>query len=128
MALTVDTTLLTNVCTWIGRAHNAYIRLVGSEGDQEGPFYWLEAVKSSIRGGNDLSTGITSGSALAVAAQGSPNNTVNITGGLVTVSGASVTVASNATYGSASIFTQTATDGSALIAGQFYDLALCADH
>ena len=128
MPLTLSTTLLTNACTWVGNAHNAYIRLVGDEASQNSPFYWLEAVKSYIRGGNDLTTGITSGSAIAVAAQGSPNNTINITGGLITVNNQSVTVATNATYGSATIFTQNCTDGSALLAGQFYDVAVCADH
>jgi hypothetical protein len=127
MALTVDTTLVTNVCTWVGRAHNAYIRVVGNEGNQNGPFYWLEAVKSYARGGNDLTTGITSGSLVAVAQVG-PGVTVNVTGGAVTILGAAVTCATNATYGSSTIWGQTCTDGSALIAGQFYDAALCCDH
>ncbi len=127
MALTVDTTLLTNVCTWIGQAHNSYIRVVGTEHDQNSPFYWLEVVKSYSRGGNDLSTGITAGSAISVAQVG-PGNTVNVTGGACTINGASVTAATNATYGSATIFPQTCTDGSALVAGQFYDAALCCDH
>jgi len=128
MPLTIDTTLLTNVCNWVGRAHNAYIQAVGDEANQESPFYWLEAVKSYVRGGNDLTTGIAAGSALTVAAQGSPNNTVNITGGNVVINGQTVAVATNATYGNATIFSQTCTDGSALAPGQFYDLALCADH
>lgn len=127
MALTIDTTLLTNVTTWVGRAHNAYMRVVGTEAHQNGPFYWLEAVKSYARGGNDLRTGITAGSAIAVAQVG-PGVTVNVTGGLVTIEGTSVTVATNATYGSSTIFTQTCTDGSPLLAGQFYDAALCCDH
>lgn len=127
MPLTIDTTLLTNVCTWIGRAHNAYIRVVGNEGSQQSPFYWLEAVKSYTRGGNDLTTGITAGSAVAVAQVG-PGVTVNVTGGAVTILGAAVTAATNATFGSSTIWGQTCTDGSALLAGQFYDAALCCDH
>lgn len=127
MSLTVDTTLLTNVCNWIGQAHNAYIRVVGHEGDQNSPFYWLENVKSYCRGGNDLSTGLTIGSLVNVAQVG-PGNTVNVTGGAVTINGAAVTCATNATYGSATIFSQTATDGSPMIAGDFYDAALCCDH
>jgi hypothetical protein len=127
MALTIDTTLVTNVTTWIGRAHNSYIRVVGTEHDQNSPFYWLEAVKSYCRGGNDLSTGITSGSLVAVAQVG-PGITVNVTGGAVTINGAAVTAATNATFGSSTIWGQTCTDGSALVAGQFYDAALCCDH
>jgi|GEM_PF-6015818 len=126
MSIAVDTTLLTNVCTWVGRAHNEYMRVVGNEGHQSGPFYWLEAVKSYCRGGNDLTTGITSGSLVAVAQVG-PGITVNVTGGAVTIQGAAVTCATNATFGSTATWSQTCTDGSALLAGQFYDAALCCD-
>jgi len=126
MSIAVDTTLLTNVCTWVGRAHNEYMRVVGNEGHQSGPFYWLEAVKSYCRGGNDLITGITAGSAVAVAQVG-PGITVNVTGGNVTIQGAAVTCATNATFGSTATWSQTCTDGSALLAGQFYDAALCCD-
>lgn len=128
MALTLDTTLLTNVCYWVGRAHNSFVAAVGRESDTETPFWWVEMIKSFVRGGNDLQTGIASGSALAVAAQGTPNNTVNITGGNVVINGQTVAVATNATYGSSTIFTQTCTDLSPLTSGQFYDAALCADH
>jgi len=126
MSIAVDTTLLTNVCTWVGRAHNEYMRVVGNEGHQSGPFYWLEAVKSYCRGGNDLITGINSGSAVNVAQVG-PGITVNVTGGAVTIQGAAVTCATNATFGSTATWSQTCTDGSALLAGQFYDAALCCD-
>jgi len=126
MSIAVDTTLLTNVCTWVGRAHNEYMRVVGNEGHQSGPFYWLEAVKSYCRGGNDLITGINSGSAVNVAQVG-PGITVNVTGGAVTIQGAAVTCATNATFGSTATWSQTCTDGSALVAGQFYDAALCCD-
>ena len=128
MTLAIDRDLLTNVCTFVGRAHNRYIRVVGSESEEDGPFYWLEAVKSYARGGNDLKTGIPTTSLLTVAAQGSPTFTVNITGGDVTISGTTVAVSTAATYGSAAIFSQTCTDGSALTAGQFYDAAVCTDH
>lgn len=126
MSLSIDTAMLTAVTTFVGRAHNAYIRVVGNEGNQNGPFYWLEAVKSYARGGNDLTTGITAGSAVAVAQVG-PGITVNVTGGAVTVLGAAVTAATNATFGSTATWSQTCTDGSALVAGQFYDAALCCD-
>lgn len=128
MPLTLDTTLLTNVTYWVGRAHNSFVSAIGRESEAETPFWWVEMIKSFVRGGNDLQTGIASGSLLAVAAQGSPNNTVNITGGNVIINGQTVAVASNAAYGSSTIFTQTCTDLSPLSAGQFYDAALCADH
>lgn len=240
--LNVDTTLLTNVCTWIGKAHNQYIAVVGDETDPNCPMYWLEQVKSYVRGGNDVRTGMvaasvavpgaptlatasgttlgvgvykyqitfvvggeTSGGTEAsitttsnntnvnltniplgpagctqrgvyrtavggatgteklvayiadnttttytdstadgslganipttnqsgtpsVAAQGSPTNTVNITGGTVQIDGVLYSAPTNAAYGSASIWTQTCTDGSPLLAGQFYDAYLCVDH
>jgi hypothetical protein len=240
--LSIDTTLLTNVCTWVGKAHNTYLAAVGDETHQSSPTYWVETVKSYVRGGNDVRTGMiatavtvpgaptlatatgstlgvgaykyqltfvvggeTSGGTEAsitttsgntnvnltaiplgptgctargvyrtavggatgteklvayindntsttytdsladgslgaaiptsnlsgtptVAAQGSPNNTVNITGGSVQINGIPVAVATNATYGSSTIFTQTCTDGSPLTAGQFYDAAICVDH
>jgi hypothetical protein len=243
MPLTIDTTLMTNVCNWIGQAHNSYIRVIGHEGDQNSPFYWLEAVKSYTRGGNDLTTGLvpaainttpgvasvataagttlgvglyryqitfvaggetaggteftitttTSNTNVAMTAiptgaagttgrkiyrtqvggatgterllgtlagnitttftdniadaaivaatvvptvstAGTPtvtsnsNATVNITGGTVQINGQLVLCPTNATYGSTSIFSQTATDQALMVGGDFYDAALCVDH
>jgi hypothetical protein len=129
----LDTSLLTNLTTAIGRAHVAYIRAVGAnreddDGNEVGPFYWLQLCKSLVRGGNDLQSGIISGSAIALAAQGSATFTVNLTGGNMLVNGQTVAVSTNATYGSSAIFSQTCTDGSALASGQFYYAALCCDH
>jgi hypothetical protein len=128
MSLSVNTTLVTNLCTAIGYAHNAYIRVVGDNAHQTSPMYWLEQCKALVRGGNDLTTGIPTGSTVAVAAQGTPDNTVAITGGNVSVYGQTVAVSTAASYGTSATFSQTCTDGSALTLGQFYDCALAADH
>jgi len=128
MSLSVNTSLITSLCTAVGNSHNAYIRSVGDNAHATSPMYWLEQCKALVRGGNDLTTGIPTGSTVSVDAQGTPDNTVAITGGNVSVYGQTVAVATAASYGTSATFSQTCTDGSPLTSGQFYDCAVCADH